>query len=275
VFFRASPTLKSIETKGNGKFAAKLPVENGNMNLKIISRDLAGNITRKNFKVIEDKEAPKIVSYPKNDETFRGFPAVFAIKASDPESWISSSSLKLTNGFTAAFSTDDSKSFTGELKLGDGFYKGQIEVSDGVGHYTVLPVSFKVDSLRLVVVRSERRLYVYKQGKVIKVYRVAVGRPIYPTPRGHFKIVNKRSNPKWVNPGSGWAKSMPRSIPPGPDNPLGTRAMDLSVSGIRIHGTPNAGSIGTAASHGCIRMLKWESEQLFRIVSIGTPVDIQ
>jgi L,D-transpeptidase ErfK/SrfK len=65
---------------------------------------------------------------------------------------------------------------------------------------------------------------------------------------------------------------MPATIPPGPGNPLGTRAMYLNAPGIRIHGEYDAGSIGTYASHGCIRMLVKDSEQLYSIVPIGTHV---
>ena len=124
----------------------------------------------------------------------------------------------------------------------------------------------------IVVDKSERRLYLYKDGALFKKFRVAVGMPHYPTPLGSFKIVQKRYRPSWSNPGSDWAKSMPAYIPPGPSNPLGTRALNLSAPGIRIHGTTKISSIGTAASHGCIRMLRRDVEWLYDRVSVGTPV---
>jgi lipoprotein-anchoring transpeptidase ErfK/SrfK len=65
---------------------------------------------------------------------------------------------------------------------------------------------------------------------------------------------------------------MPAYIGPGPNNPLGTRAMNLSIGGIRIHGTPDSGSIGGPASHGCIRMYMHDAEELFDIIDVGTPV---
>jgi L,D-transpeptidase ErfK/SrfK len=65
---------------------------------------------------------------------------------------------------------------------------------------------------------------------------------------------------------------MPRSIPGGPNGPLGTRALYLDAPGIRIHGTPNPGSIGTYASHGCIRMLMSDVEELYEIVDVDTQV---
>jgi lipoprotein-anchoring transpeptidase ErfK/SrfK len=124
----------------------------------------------------------------------------------------------------------------------------------------------------ILVRRSDRRLMLYDNGALTKTYRVAVGTPGYPTPRGTWKIVQKRYLPTWGNPGSDWAKDMPAFIPPGPNNPLGTRALNLNASGIRIHGTSNDSSIGTAASHGCMRMHRWDIEDLYPRVDVGTPV---
>ncbi|MDI6711934.1 MAG: L,D-transpeptidase family protein [Anaerosomatales bacterium] len=126
----------------------------------------------------------------------------------------------------------------------------------------------------ILVRRADRRLFLYEDGRLVKVYRVAVGAPGYPTPRGHWQIVRKRYMPTWGNPGSDWAKDMPRFIPPGPNNPLGTRALDLDAPGIRIHGTNKDYSIGTAASHGCMRMHRWDIEDLYDRVAVGTPVFI-
>lgn len=121
---------------------------------------------------------------------------------------------------------------------------------------------------------SERRLYLYEGAVLVERYGVAIGAPGFSTPRGSWHIVNKRYMPTWGNPGSAWAASMPRTIPPGPSNPLGTRALDLNISGIRIHGTSKDGSIGTAASHGCMRMHRWDIEELYDLVGVGTPVYI-
>ncbi len=126
----------------------------------------------------------------------------------------------------------------------------------------------------ILVDLSERRLYLYDKGAIVKEYGVAVGAPGYPTPRGNFTIVLKRYMPTWSNPGSGWAAGMPATIGPGPSNPLGTRALNLDAPGIRIHGTSKDGSIGTAASHGCMRMHRWDIEDLYDRVEVGTPVFI-
>lgn len=127
----------------------------------------------------------------------------------------------------------------------------------------------------IIIRLSENRLYLYDGLKLAKTYPVATGQPAYPTPQGHWVIVNKRTNPTWYNPAkSTWGSELPEIIPPGPDNPLGTRALDLDASGIRIHGTYAAGSIGTYASHGCIRMYIADSEELFGLVEVGTTVII-
>ncbi len=127
----------------------------------------------------------------------------------------------------------------------------------------------------LVVSLSQRKVRLYNGAKLEKTYQIAIGTPAHPTPPGDWKIINKRYMPTWTNPGSAWAKGMPASIPPGYGNPLGTRALDLDASGIRFHGTSNIGSVGTAASHGCMRMRMPDVEDLFPRVPVGTPVYIR
>jgi lipoprotein-anchoring transpeptidase ErfK/SrfK len=139
------------------------------------------------------------------------------------------------------------------------------------------PVDPKVTAAKLgktiEVNLSTNRLTFYDGLKVRKVYPVATGQPSFPTPRGTWQVVAKRVNPTWTNPDpDGWGADMPASIPPGPGNPLGTRAMALNASGILIHGTYASYSIGHYASHGCIRMLLSDVEALFPQVPEGTPV---
>lgn len=121
---------------------------------------------------------------------------------------------------------------------------------------------------------SAKKLTLYDKDGDIKTWPVATGTPGFPTPEGTFRIVLKRYMPTWGNPGSDWAKDMPPFIPPGPDNPLGLRALNLNAPGIRIHGTSNIGSIGTAASHGCVRMTNASIIELYDMVEVGTPVFI-
>ncbi len=111
------------------------------------------------------------------------------------------------------------------------------------------------------------------KAKVVRQYRIAVGAPSFPTPSGTFEIVTMQKNPWWYPPASDWAKDE-EPVPPGPSNPLGTRWMGLDRDDIGIHGTPDSGSIGGYASHGCIRMLIHQAEALFAKVGVGTPVRI-
>jgi lipoprotein-anchoring transpeptidase ErfK/SrfK len=106
-----------------------------------------------------------------------------------------------------------------------------------------------------------------------RVFLVATGQTSYPTPLGRFTIVVKWRNPWWYPPASPWAKGQ-QPIPPGPNNPLGTRWLGLSAPGVGIHGTPSDGSIGYSVSHGCIRMHIPDAEWLFNHVQIGTTVFI-
>ncbi|HET6351424.1 MAG TPA: L,D-transpeptidase/peptidoglycan binding protein [Coriobacteriia bacterium] len=140
---------------------------------------------------------------------------------------------------------------------------------------TIEPKKTEDDLGRTIVVSlSQRRVRLFDGGKLVKTYRCAIGTPAHPTPPGEWKIVQKRYMPTWRNPGSAWAASMPRSIPPGPSNPLGTRAINLSAPGIRFHGTRNIASVGTAASHGCMRMYRQDVEDLYDRVKVGDKVFI-
>jgi lipoprotein-anchoring transpeptidase ErfK/SrfK len=145
-----------------------------------------------------------------------------------------------------------------------------------VASFSVTPAAVTAANIgkAIIVDESKRTLRLYNRAKVEKAYRCAVGQPRYPTPKGRFKVINKVKNPAWHNPGSSWALNMPAYIAPGPSNPLGTRALYLDAPGIRIHGTNKLSSIGTAASHGCVRMANRDVENLYPRVPIGTPVFI-
>jgi lipoprotein-anchoring transpeptidase ErfK/SrfK len=125
----------------------------------------------------------------------------------------------------------------------------------------------------IVIRRNSNRLLLYDGMKYRRFFAVATGQRQYPTPLGRFKIVVKWKNPWWYPPNSPWAAGE-KPIPPGPDNPLGTRWMGLSAPGVGIHGTPSDASIGYSVSHGCIRMHIPQAEWLFNHVDVGTTVFI-
>lgn len=126
---------------------------------------------------------------------------------------------------------------------------------------------------RIVIDKSENRLRLYENGKLLKTYPVATGRSPAQTPEGRFTIVVKLINPAWTNPRTG------RTTPGGvPHNPLGSRWLGLSIGGGReygIHGTNQPWSIGRYVSLGCVRMHNRDVEELYRLVPIGTVVSIQ
>jgi len=106
-----------------------------------------------------------------------------------------------------------------------------------------------------------------KQGsKTLKEYTVAVGKTFYQTPIGKYSIKNKIIHPTWYPAGR-------EPVPPGPQNPLGTRWLGIH-NGYGIHGNNNPESIGTFISKGCIRLYNKDVEELFDLVEIGTPVEI-
>lgn len=127
-------------------------------------------------------------------------------------------------------------------------------------------------TLRIVVDRGSHTLTLYRSGVVEKTYTVAVGSPKYPTPSGSFSIQSMQQNPTWTPPDSEWAKDA-EVIPPGPDNPLGTRWMAVAGT-VGIHGTNSPESLGYSVSHGCIRMAIPDVEDLYDRVAVGTPVEI-
>jgi L,D-transpeptidase ErfK/SrfK len=150
---------------------------------------------------------------------------------------------------------------------------GSVQPSITLAIVPVAPAVTEATIGRAILISlAQRKLYLYNGAGLESVFRCAIGMRRYPTPRGEFTVIGKRVMPSWNNPGSRWARRMPRYIKPGPRNPLGTRALYLSASGIRIHGTPQASSIGRAASHGCVRMLRKNIERMYPLVPVGTHV---
>lgn len=121
--------------------------------------------------------------------------------------------------------------------------------------------------------RGNFKLRLFKNLKLSKTYGVAVGAPGYATPTGRYTIQNKAVNPAWTAPDSPWAGAYRNEVVPGgsSENPLKARWMGI-VNGVGIHGTGAPGSIGSRASHGCIRMTVPDVIDLYPRVPVGTPV---
>lgn len=126
----------------------------------------------------------------------------------------------------------------------------------------------------LTLDRSTFTLRLWKNLKLAKTYTVAVGQEGLETPQGLYSIQSKEENPSWHVPDSDWAGDLAgQVIPPGPSNPIKARWMGI-FDGAGIHGTDDVGSLGSAASHGCVRMSVPDVEELYDQVEVGTPIYI-
>jgi len=128
----------------------------------------------------------------------------------------------------------------------------------------------------LTVDRSNFKLRLFKRLRLVKTYPIAVGAAGYDTPTGLYSIQNKAVNPAWNAPNRPWAGLYAGTTVPGgaPNNPLKARWLGIA-NGVGIHGTGDPGSIGTRASHGCIRMTVPAVIDLYPRVPVGTPVLIR
>ena len=158
----------------------------------------------------------------------------------------------------------------------------------GEGTEVVLPTRFVLPPgprAGLVLNLAEYRMYYFpepKAGETAKVhtYPMSIGRMDWETPLGRTKIVAMAKNPAWYPPQSvrdehaADGDPLPRIVPPGPANPLGSRALRLGIPGYLIHGTNRPAGVGMRVSHGCIRMFPEDVEFLFEYVRVNTSVRI-
>ena len=158
----------------------------------------------------------------------------------------------------------------------------------GEGTEIVLPTRFVLPPgprKGLVLNLAEYRMYYYPEPAegepaFVYTYPMSIGRMDWETPLGITKITAMARNPAWYPPKSvreehaADGDPLPRVVPPGPKNPLGTRAMRLGIPGYLIHGTNKPAGVGMRVSHGCVRMFPEDIEFLFAHVRINTPVRI-
>ncbi len=134
--------------------------------------------------------------------------------------------------------------------------------------------SLAADKTQLVVDLNDYRVYVYRLDQVIASYPIGVGKEGWETPTGSFQVMHKRINPVWRHPITG------KVFPPGPNSPLGDRWVGFWSDGrnqIGFHGTPDNDNelVGTAVSHGCLRMRNPDVRLLYKQVKLGTPVKVR
>lgn len=143
--------------------------------------------------------------------------------------------------------------------------KPEVTTSEVAGKY---PTYLTVD-------QSSFTVRLWKDLKLVKSYPIAVGQSAYPTPYGLFSIQDKQVDPVWSVPNSEWAGELAGTTVAGGtgENPLKSRWMGVT-DGVGFHGTSEDSSIGTPASHGCMRMHVSDVEDLYERVDVGTPVYI-
>ena len=128
----------------------------------------------------------------------------------------------------------------------------------------------------IIINIGDLRLYLFKEGKILESYPIGIGRSGWETPMGKSKIIKKKKDPIWIPPESIRKEdpSLPKVVAAGKDNPLGNRALYLSMPSYLIHGTNKPYGVGMKVSHGCIRLYPEDIEILFEHVTEGTKVNI-
>tara|TARA_B100000586_G_C20052677_1_gene402703 strand:+ start:251 stop:1171 length:921 start_codon:yes stop_codon:yes gene_type:complete len=128
----------------------------------------------------------------------------------------------------------------------------------------------------IIINIGDLRLYYFKNNKIIKTFPIGIGRSGWETPLGKTMIIEKKENPIWIPPESLKIEDpeLPDVVGPGPENPLGTRALYLSMPAYLLHGTNKPYGVGMKVSHGCIRLYPEHIEELYELVTINTKVNI-
>jgi L,D-transpeptidase ErfK/SrfK len=158
----------------------------------------------------------------------------------------------------------------------------------GEGTPVILPTRFVLPAAPregVVLNVASKRLFYYPpasndQPRVVETFPIGIGREGWATPTGETVVVSKARDPVWFVPASirkehaEAGDPLPPQVPPGPDNPLGTRVLGLGLPGYLIHGTNKPAGVGMRVSHGCVRLFPEDIEYLFDELPIGTPVRI-
>lgn len=150
----------------------------------------------------------------------------------------------------------------------------------GAGTEILIPTAHIVpdaDRKGLVLNLGDQRLYYFKpDGRTVVSFPVGIGMEGWSTPTGRTKVVRKQKRPTWYVPKSIRAERpyLPKVVPPGPDNPLGSHALYLGWQSYLLHGTNKPYGIGRRASHGCVRLYPEDITRLFGEIPVGTPVTV-
>ncbi|MCU7860097.1 MAG: L,D-transpeptidase family protein, partial [Candidatus Thiodiazotropha sp. (ex Lucinoma kastoroae)] len=133
----------------------------------------------------------------------------------------------------------------------------------------------------VIINLAELRLYYFPDDRpVVITYPIGIGREGWSTPTGETRVIGKKKYPSWTVPESilqeheNDGNPLPAVVLPGPDNPLGNRAIYLGMNGYLLHGTNKPYGVGMRVSHGCIRLYPENVERFFEEVEVGVPVRI-
>lgn len=143
-----------------------------------------------------------------------------------------------------------------------------VEIKKAPAETTPKPRKQTEQGRKIGINAASRMLILYENGKKVRMYHVGVGTPSTPTPPGFYSVQTKEVDPTWIDPSDTTVQ-----IPAGPDNPLGYRWIGFHGT-YGIHGTNNPSSVGYYVSNGCVRMYEEDVEELYPLVSIGTPVTV-
>jgi lipoprotein-anchoring transpeptidase ErfK/SrfK len=159
------------------------------------------------------------------------------------------------------------------LALPEGDRKVPVSVASTLPKVTTKDLAKKYGTV-IAINRGTYQLTLFKRLRRVKTYTIAVGQQGLETPAGEYPVVDKQVDPWWHVPNSAWAGSLAgRVIPPGPSDPLKARWIGIT-GGAGIHGTIDTGSLGTSASHGCIRMAIPDVIELFDRTPYGSRIFI-
>lgn len=148
-----------------------------------------------------------------------------------------------------------------------------------IGSVLIAPTMHVLPNVKqegIIINLAELRLFYFPDAETVLTFPIGIGKEGWRTPLGNSKITLKRKDPTWIPPPSIRAEdsTLPAIVPPGPDNPLGAYALNLSLPLLAIHGTDKPYGIGLRSSHGCIRLYPEDIETLFNLVQEGTKVKI-
>ncbi len=129
---------------------------------------------------------------------------------------------------------------------------------------------------RIVINLPEMRLYMKRHDGMVGTYPIGIGRQGFATPVGRARLLRKKEAPSWYVPASIRERDpdLPEVVPPGPENPLGSHALYLSLPGYLLHGTNEPYGIGRRVSHGCIRLYPEDVVRFFDLARVGDSVEI-